>query len=286
MIGKHSIADVIDILIDISESAGRLIMDVYERDSGFEVAEKKDSSPVTEADVRASEHIISLLNQHFPELPVISEEGTLPAFDERKHWSRYWLVDPLDGTKEFVHRNGDFTVNIALIDQGIAAFGVVHAPVHSATYVGCLSHLNNGDKDKYAVAQKCANGLRRDIEVRKSKNNVETGKALIALASRSHLGQATVDYLDKVEKALAPVHREAVGSSLKFCQIAEGLADFYPRIGPTSEWDTAAGQAVLEAAGGKVIVRGGSPLRYNQKESFLNPDFFALADDEIDWPKL
>lgn len=247
-------------LLQFSRMAGDTILEIYERD--FDVQIKVDSSPLTEADLAAHHIIISALEELTPNIPVLSEESSdiIESLDWRE-WETYWLIDPLDGTKEFVKRNGEFTVNIALIHQHVAIIGVVHVPVSGKTYLGSNElgafKLEAGD-----------NELSDSLKIRVS--NEKRAKPII-LASRSHPSSQLQTYLDE----LGEHELKRSGSSLKFCLIAEGVADIYPRFGPTSEWDTAAAQAVVEAAGGKVMTLDETPLRYNTKDEILNPHFIV-----------
>ncbi|HEX2666837.1 MAG TPA: 3'(2'),5'-bisphosphate nucleotidase CysQ [Gammaproteobacteria bacterium] len=251
-------------LLDIARSAGQQIMQVYGTD--FDVAMKDDKSPVTDADLAAHKVIVADLKRITPDLPVLSEESAGIPFEERRRWSSYWLVDPLDGTKEFINRNGDFTVNIALIQDGAPVAGVVYVPVNGLSYYGCVGvGAFRRDKDGQAAP----------IKARKLVPNAPVK----VVASRSHRGPLLDGYLAK----LGPHETVSRGSSLKFCLVAEGAADVYPRLGPTSEWDTGAGHAVLLAAGGQVIGMDGKPLPYNSKDSLLNEHFIAYADGSRDW---
>ncbi len=218
-------------VVDLARRAGREILDVYGTD--FATTRKADASPITEADLRAHRLIVRELAALEPALPVLSEESVDELAAARRGWSRYWLVDPLDGTKEFVSRNGEFTVNIALIDDGRPAFGVVHVPVTGRTYWGAAGAGAWRDSDVEP---------RRELTVR-----VPAASPLHVVGSRSHGNPALAQRLDR----LGPHVLHAVGSSIKLCLVAEGKADLYPRLGPTSEWDIAAGHAVIEAAGGR-----------------------------------
>ena len=255
-----------DALIQIAADAGREILDVY--GTAFDVTTKNDASPLTEADLRAHRVIVDGLRELTPDVPVISEEAEPPPFEERRRWQRYWLVDPLDGTKEFVSRNGEFTVNIALIEAGEPVLGVVGVPVRGHIYVGDCH-----GSEAYRMSEVGREALR---------TRPMRGRTLTVVASRRHGGGRLAGYLDTLGESFEIV-RQPVGSSLKFCLLAEGNADFYPRLGPTSEWDIAAAHAVLRAAGGAVMLADGAPFRYNTKESFLNPDFVAVADPAFSW---
>jgi len=237
---------------DIARDAGAAIMDIYQSNY-FDVQKKADDSPLTKADLAAHNIICEGLRALDIQYPVISEESSDISWAQRKHWCRYWLVDPLDGTKEFIKRNDEFTVNIALIEKGVPILGVVYAPALDAMYTG--------ERDRGAFLN--------DKAISVATQEPET---LRVVGSRSHPSQETTDWLDALGK---PYEMLAVGSSLKFCLVAEGKADIYPRLGPTSEWDTAAAHAVLSAAGGEIKTLNGEPLLYNQKADYLNPHFIA-----------
>lgn len=253
----------IEPIVALAEDAGRAILEVYS--TNFEVQSKADESPLTQADLASHYCIVEGLEQLTPGLPIISEESGLPDFEERRRWDRYWLIDPLDGTKEFVNRNGEFTVNIALIENNRPVFGVVHVPVHHKTYVGCENvGAERRDGDRPPEPIRVAAASRDPVRV---------------VGSRSHRGASLDAYLEGLgEHDMVPM-----GSSLKFCVIAEGGADVYPRLGPTSEWDTAAAQAVVEQAGGSVVTLDGKPMTYNAKSDMLNPYFFVIGAADRDW---
>lgn len=254
---------LIDPVVALAEEAGRAILEVYASD--FEVQSKDDDSPLTKADLASNRRIVAGLQALTPDIPIITEEAGLPDFETRSSWDRYWLIDPLDGTKEFVNRNGEFTVNIALIDHHNPVLGVVHVPVQDKTYIGCEgvgAELRNSDGSvtTISIADKCASPVR-------------------VVGSRSHRGASLDAYLENLgECDMIPM-----GSSLKFCVIAEGGADLYPRLGLTSEWDTAAAQAVVEQAGGSVVTLDGKPMKYNTKDDILNPHFFVIGASDRDW---
>ena len=254
--------DLIEPIVALAAEAGQAILRVYATD--FDVQEKSDASPLTQADLASHRHIVAGLSELTPDIPIISEEEGLPSFEERGQWSRYWLIDPLDGTKEFVNRNGEFTVNIALIESHRPIFGVVHVPVQNRTYVGC---------EGYGAELRDA-GSTSAIRVAESSN-----RPVRIVGSRSHRGSSLDAFLERVgESDLLPM-----GSSLKFCVVAEGRADLYPRLGPTSEWDTGAAQAVVEQAGGQVLELDGKPLSYNAKSDILNPWFVVIGPTDHDW---
>jgi 3'(2'), 5'-bisphosphate nucleotidase len=242
-------------LVEAAGEAGRAVLEVYEAD--FEVEYKTDRSPLTEADRRSHEIITERLSDLAPNIPVLSEEGRDIPYEERFKWKSFFLVDPLDGTKEFIDRNGDFTVNIALIEEDHPVLGVVHVPVEGVTYYAA-SGLG---------AFRQANG-----EEPCSINVRQAAEGLAVVSSRSHPSPELKGFLKRLDVR----ERVSRGSSLKFCLVAEGGADIYPRLGPTWEWDTAAGHCVVEEAGGMVTDLKGGPLRYN-KESLKHEGFIAFG---------
>lgn len=247
---------MIEKLIEIAELAGAKMMDIYlNEDFEKTVDFKADDSPLTIADKASHEIIDAGLREHFPEIPVLSEEGKSIEKEERQSWDTFWCVDPLDGTKEFIKKNGEFTVNIALIKDGYPVCGVIYAPVLKIFYVG------DGNSAFMIV-----NGERKQIKVNERQVN------RIAVRSKSHAAIEEEKVLEKYDV----IDSISVGSSLKFCMVAEGKADVYYRHGPTMEWDTAAGQAVLEGAGGKVFNKEGVRFFYN-KDSLLNSSFLCLG---------
>ena len=253
---------LVEPLLALARQAGAAIMRVYAED--FAVSHKEDRSPLTEADMASNNLIVAGLSELQPELPVLSEESCDVPWEVRRTWRRYWLVDPLDGTREFINKNGEFTVNIALVEDGEVALGVVYAPAIDEMHFGLRG----------VGSFVCDGPNRVPISVRKPAL-----APLHVAASRSHLdlrSSATIDRMGEVTLL-------GMGSSLKFCRMAEARLDVYPRFAPTSEWDTAAGQCVLECAGGVVLTLDGNPLRYNTKESLLNPDFLALGDADLPW---
>ncbi len=243
-------------IIQIAREAGRLIMDIYQSDFGVKV--KDDESPLTAADEASHQWIFKELTKRYPDIPILSEEGNEMEYSQRKTWPVFWLVDPLDGTKEFIKRNGEFTVNIALVVEGFPRLGVIYAPALDALYYA--------EQGKGAYRQ-VAGGRVEPLKLK------EKGPYVL-VQSRSHSSEQGDAYLNEVRK----LHGDALlinkGSSLKFCLVAEGEADAYPRFVPTMEWDTAAGQAIVECAGGKVQTVEGQRLCYN-KESLVNPFFIA-----------
>ncbi|WP_338888361.1 3'(2'),5'-bisphosphate nucleotidase CysQ [Aeromonas rivipollensis] len=246
----------ISALEPIARAAGDAILAIYCQP--FAVEYKQDESPLTAADQGAHEVIVQALTRLMPDIPVLSEESDAETMQARLGWSRYWLVDPLDGTKEFVSRNGEFTVNIALIEEGRPVWGLVYAPVLDRLWYG----------GKGVGAWRVADGTHKAIQTLPHQE----GAPWRVVGSRNHLSQETLDYL----APFGEIELVSMGSSLKFCIIAEGDAELYPRLAPTCEWDTAAAQAVLEGAGGSVTQLDGSALAYN-KPDILNPWFVARA---------
>jgi len=250
----------------IARTAGAAIMRIYDAD--YTIARKDDASPLTAADLAAHHAIVDGLAALTPQIPVLSEESAeQAAWSERRGWARYWLVDPLDGTREFIKHNGEFTVNIALIEDGAPTLGVVYAPA--------LDEMYTAWHGGHAYAQTPQHG----IVAISTRARVTP---LVVAGSRSHADPRMLIALDK----LGTHELISLGSSLKFCRTAQGEADLYVRYGLTSEWDTAAGQCVLEQAGGGVTRLDGSRLTYNTKESLLNPDFLAFGDKAVDWAAL
>jgi 3'(2'), 5'-bisphosphate nucleotidase len=259
---------VIAELIKIVRRAGAAILAVYNSD--FAVEHKADDSPLTQADLAAHHIIAAGLAALDADIPLLSEETLPPAFEVRRGWQRYWLVDPLDGTKEFINRNGEFTVNIALIEDHRPIFGVVGVPALGLVYTGDVHSQQAYRIDAAGTVQLHGRPM-------------ADGNAPVVVASRSHGGERLETYLDRLARIYPGVTRKPVGSSLKLCILAEGEADLYPRLGPTSEWDIAAAHAVLEAAGGGVWAVDGGPLDYNRKAVLLNPEFIAVADRGYPW---
>lgn len=252
--------------VDIARDAGKAILAIY--DAGFNIEEKEDKSPLTDADLASHNLIIKRLSELTPDIPILSEESAKLPFEERASWETYWLVDPLDGTREFIKRNGEFTVNIALIHQHKSIIGVINVPVLDVDY---FAWENGGSfKSEQTAAAK-------PISVKKLNNTDNT--PLSVAGSRSHGSEMMQDYMEK----LGPVEMISMGSSLKFCLVAEGRADLYPRLGLTSEWDTAAAHCIVEQSGGYITKTDMTPLEYNTKDSLLNPFFFVFGDNSRDW---
>jgi len=266
---REELSDLLPAVVKLAKSAGVEILGIY--DGHFAVEAKEDGSPLTAADRLSHELIAQGLRHLTPDIPMFSEESREIDYAERSTWPLFWLVDPLDGTKEFIKRNGEFTVNIALVEGENAILGVVHTPVKSITHSaaqGCGAYRQRGD----AAPQ--------DIHVRVYRD----GKPRV-VASRSHAGGAVATFNQRLREKVGDIELQSMGSALKLCLVAEGFADVYPRLGPTSEWDTAAAQCVVEIAGGRVVDRYNKRLRYN-KPSLLNPWFLACGGGNFDWCQL
>nr|WP_010131962.1 3'(2'),5'-bisphosphate nucleotidase CysQ [Microbulbifer agarilyticus] len=268
--------ELLDKVIAISVEAGEAILGVYNASGELEVETKSDDSPVTVADLAAHKILEPALAQLLDGVPVLSEEGEMPAYAERSQWDRYWIIDPLDGTKEFIRRNGEFTVNVALIENGEPVLGVVHVPVLDITYAGAKS-LGAIKRDA---------GGEKSIAVRAMQPRLDDKQPIEIVASRSHGAGAVDALLARIEGSLGETGLKNMGSSLKLCLVAEGAADLYPRLALTCEWDTAAAQAVVEAAGGIVVDDKFDLLRYNQKDELLNPFFYVIGDKSFAWKSL
>jgi 3'(2'), 5'-bisphosphate nucleotidase len=239
-------------IIEIAKDAGRVIMEVYQKD--FSIEYKDDSSPLTEADLKSNELICEALIRLYPHIPILSEENKMVSYEERKEWDYFWLIDPIDGTKEFIKKNGEFTVNIALIKEGIPILGVVYAPV--------LEDIYSAKKGEGAFK----NGEKLPLLFNNSPK-----EKLKVVASKSHLSNETQEFIDNLDTKT--IEQVSKGSSLKLCMVAEGVADIYPRLAPTMEWDTGAAHAVVLEAGKMVSIFDNSQsLQYNKK-NLLNPWF-------------
>ncbi len=265
--------DLLHSVVAVAIGAGQEIMHVYNRDTPMEVDIKNDDSPITEADTRSHRLIVSSLQQMTPDIPVLSEESDAVPHSVRSRWSLYWLVDPLDGTREFISRNGEFTVNIALIRDGQPVLGVVHVPANGTTYSGIVDdgawqRLRGADEE--SIHARSVSGIR----------------SLRVMVSRRHGDDALAPLLDRLSRRFAEVEKVSMGSSLKICLLASGAADLYPRLAPTSEWDTAAAHAVLRAAGGDIYTTDCRQLAYNSKDSLLNPHFIAVGDPHFPWSEV
>jgi len=259
----QDIKELLDPVIQIAYQAGQKIMDIYDRD--YSIEEKSDNTPLTEADLAAHDVIEKGLHALTPEFPILSEESKPLSFEERSLWTRYWLVDPLDGTREFIKRNGEFTVNIALVEDNEAVMGFIYAPV-----VGVLYYAAKG------LGAYKRDGLEEPVAIHVRDKCPDT-----VVIAGGHL-HATEDFQKFIEK-LPDYKIIKMGSALKSCLVAEGSADIYARLGPTSEWDTAAAQCIVSEAGGRITKTDMTTLQYNTKENLLNPHFFVFGDTSIDW---
>jgi len=253
-------------VVGIAREAGEAILRIYENED-LEVSNKEDDSPLTRADMDAHHVILERLAELTPDVTVHSEESDGIDWQERRHWQRFWLVDPLDGTKEFIKRNGEFTVNIALVEHNRPTLGVVHVPATGTTYMGGVDMGAWVERD----------GERQSIQAR------PLGETVVMVASRRHGAELVETLAARIESSIAQVERTSMGSSLKLCLVAEGKADIYPRLSPTSEWDTAAAHAVVRAAGGTVVDTDFRELLYNVEEDVLNPSFLVLGAEPEKW---
>ena len=256
--------ELVNPVCEIAKQAGAEIMKIYAE--GFEIEQKKDHSPLTTADLASHTLIIEKLEKLTPEIPILSEESASISFAERSSWKNYWLIDPLDGTREFIKRNGEFTVNIALITEHSSSLGVVYIPVQDICY--------SASRKQGAYKQE-QNQMAQKIQVRSS---TPTNKPTIC-GSRSHAGKS----LQALQEKIGEFDLISMGSSIKMCLVAEGVADIYPRFGPTSEWDTAAAHCVVNEAGGVIVDTTLKTLQYNTKDSLLNPSFLAVGDLNNQW---
>lgn len=259
---ESSLADLLPQVVSLAREAGVSVMAIYET-GNVDVQIKVDASPLTQADLASHRIIVEGLSRLTPGWPILSEESTKISFEQRSAWQRYWLVDPLDGTKEFINRTGEFTINIALIENGFPILGVVYAPVVERMYFALTG----------SGAFREADGKASQVRV-----CVYNGGTVRIVASRSHRGER----LDAFLTRLGEYEAVSMGSSLKLCLVAEGCADLYPRLGSTMEWDTAAAQCIVEAAGGAVEDINGIRLRYN-KPDLLNPEFVVSGNPPFPW---
>mgnify|MGYP005845893499 CR=1 FL=1 len=260
---ENDYASLVEEVLAACETASARILEVYQGD--FDVEHKDDDSPLTRADMASHETLVDALGQLTPDIPVLSEESVEVDFETRRHWSRLWVVDPLDGTREFVKRNGEFTINVALVEDRRPVLGVIMLPVTGEAYSGIVgrgaNHWRDGRSGKIATRRPPADPP-------------------VVLGSRSHANPRTEAYFEMLGRH----EKISRGSALKFCAVACGEADLYPRLGPTSEWDTAAGEAIVTAAGGKVWMPDGRELRYNARPTTLNGDFLVAGDPDARWP--
>ena len=260
--------DLLDLALGAAHAGGRAILGFYGRPLPYDV--KADDSPLTQADLAAHRAILTRLTAATPDIPVLSEESGPGEVSARSSWRRFWCVDPLDGTKEFIKATtGEFTVNVALVDDGEPVLGVVYVPVQDVTYFAANGRAwkQTGDDEPVRIATRAL-----------------PDRQLVVVASRDHAGPEVAAFLSRAEATGRAVESVSMGSSLKFCLVAEGRADVYPRTVPTFEWDTAAAQAIVEAAGGGVSTRDGRRLAYN-KDDLRNPSVFAWGDAGLGWQR-
>ncbi|WP_299182103.1 3'(2'),5'-bisphosphate nucleotidase CysQ [uncultured Neptuniibacter sp.] len=256
---------LIEALLPICQRASDAILEVYQRDD-LSVETKQDSSPVTAADLAAHQIILQGLTDLTPDIPQLSEESVIPN-SERLSWNRFWCIDPLDGTKEFIQRNGEFTINIALIENNRPILGIIFIPVSGTAYWGGIDTGAWKKLPEHPPAQIRSRPLSEE---------------LVIASSRRHGQDKNARLLKPIQHQFRHIKNKGMGSSLKMCLIAEGVADFYPRLFPTSEWDTAAAQAIVEAAGGRLVdARSLAPLTYNQRQSLENPSFYVCGDPQF-----
>tara|TARA_R110000868_G_scaffold91080_1_gene252631 strand:+ start:11507 stop:12358 length:852 start_codon:yes stop_codon:yes gene_type:complete len=257
--------------LEILKKTGKVILDYYNFDK-FEVTTKQDDSPLTSADIASHKIITSELQKLYPNIPIISEEQKNLPFSDRKNWETFWLIDPIDGTKEFIEKNDEFTVNIALIHNHVPIFGAIHAPALDVLYYG---YENQSFK---------VNNFLNTTDIENNKISIKVKKLdinnITIATSRRHNKEKLSHLINQVFPKAKTIPK---GSSLKMCLIAEGIADIYLRLGPTSEWDIGAGQAILNSAGGEIYDITSNILRYNTKDSLLNPELYAIGDTNINW---
>ena len=263
-LNNKQLAELVNPVCEISQQAGFEIMKIYQE--GFDIEEKNDRSPLTSADLASHQLIIESLKKLTPDIPVLSEESSEIPYSERSSWEYYWLIDPLDGTREFIKRNGEFTVNIALITNQVATLGVVYIPVQDIFY---FASKGNGSFKKE----------QNQPTIKISTRNSTPNDKPIICGSRSHAGKSLQALLNKI----GDYELISMGSSIKTCLVAEGAADIYPRFGPTSEWDTAAAHCIVDEAGGILVDTSLKPLRYNTKDSLLNPSFIVIGNLNASW---
>jgi 3'(2'), 5'-bisphosphate nucleotidase len=252
-------SDLLKNIISVSIEAGKAILEIY--DTGYNVEYKADNSPLTDADKKSNNVICTYLKKKFPTIPLLSEEGTRIAYETRRQWPQFWLIDPLDGTKEFIKRNGEFTVNIALIENGHPVLGVIYLPVKDELYYGAEGF----GAFKVINASKYKTGEMKTAAKKLPLKPKEKGVVRVVV-SRSHFSTETQAFIEQLKNEYETVETVPAGSSLKLCLVAEGTADVYPRLAPTMEWDIGAGQAIIEASGGRVYFHDSNKnVTYNKK---------------------
>ncbi len=257
-------------LIPLARKAGREILRYYADVAALEVLTKTNQTPVTAADLAAHHMLVAGLRDLYSAIPILSEEDTSPmVLEERQHWPTLWLIDPLDGTREFLDRSDNFCINIALVEHGAARFGFIYIPVSDTAYCGVVGQGAWRQRGETRQAITC--------------RPIQGSESVTLIASRKRSRQALLKLEQRLATRFDQVERLGVGSAIKFCRMAEGASDIYACFGPTSEWDTAAGQALIEAAGGRMFGLGQQQFRYNQRASLLNGGFYVLGDSSYDW---
>ncbi len=257
-------------VIDIARTAGQLILDIYQKKQ-YEAYIKSDSTPVTSADLAAHKFIVEKLSQLTPDIPVLSEEAADISLDQRSQWDRYWLVDPLDGTQEFIARSGDFATVIALIENHKPIMGVVYAPVSGVTYYAYQG------KGAWKIPD-----MNESVRIMTHKHQGQQQPIAIAISRRQDINRITNRMSSAWNYDLVPLGSAA----LKACLVAEGAVDCYLRLGPTGEWDTAATQCIVEEAGGRILSTQLEPLSYNERDTLENPNFIVLGDEQLPWHEI
>lgn len=257
-------------VIEIARSAGQLILDIYEKKE-YQEFTKSDETPVTSADIAAHKLIVEKLTDLTPDIPVLSEEAADISLDKRSQWSRYWLVDPLDGTQEFIARSGDFATIIALVENHKPVMGVVYAPVSGVTYYAYQ------DKGAWKIPD-----LSESVRIKSHQHDGKPSPIAIAISRRQDINRITNRMSSGWNYDLVPLGSAA----LKACLVAEGAVDCYLRLGPTGEWDTAATQCIVEEAGGRILSTQLEPLSYNERDTLENPNFIVLGDESLPWNEI
>ncbi len=266
----NNLKNILPKIIETSILAGLETLKIYQKD--FQIALKSDQSPLTEADIKSNAIIMETLKKY--SYPIISEENELTNYTERKNWKEFWLVDPLDGTKEFIKKNDDYTINIAFVSENIPVLGVIYVPVFDTLYFG-LNELGAYKLEKASEVMSRKPNLDVIIENANKLPFASAKRAYTVVTSKSHLTQKTKDFVDLLVEKHSEIEFSSRGSSLKFCLLAEGKADIYPRFGPTMEWDIAAGVAILLNSNGRIYVRDTKETLSFNKKNLLNPDFIA-----------
>lgn len=261
-------------VISLAQTAGDAILEIYNR-SEYTVVEKDDSSPLTDADLTAH-HILVEGLKRIRDIPIVSEESNTPTKEERDEWDQFWLIDPLDGTKEFIARNGEFTINIALILNHEPIFGLIYAPVTKEVFYG-------GEDKAYCIRD---NQAPQRLKASNPSSQVREHEHIRVFGSRRHATEQLEALCDRLRERLSQVELISVGSALKLAYLADGQAELYPRFGNVSEWDIAAGHAILRCVGGDILTRQYEPMRYGHKPSMIVPGFFAVGDVDYDWRPL